>query len=79
MAAHVYRQEPSAPPMYPQDIGNIRPIPPVRSEFNRHAQEETLLPPAPPPRGDIPTLRSRTDAGLKRVNIEITIQVCLKN
>jgi hypothetical protein len=65
--------------MYPQDIGNIRPVPPVRSEFNRHAQEENLLPPDPPPRMDILSHRSPTNVGLRRVNIEITIQVCLKN
>jgi hypothetical protein len=79
MATQIYRQEPSAPPMYSQDIGNFRPKPPVRSEFNQHAQEETLLPPTPPPRTDIPSPRPRIDAGLRRVNIEITIEVFLKN
>ncbi|CAF1270152.1 unnamed protein product [Rotaria sordida] len=65
MASYAYRQEPSAPPMYPE-VNDIRPVLPVRSELNRHPQEETLLPPRVPVRMDKPTSRSPVDAGLRR-------------
>ncbi|CAF1102418.1 unnamed protein product [Rotaria sordida] len=65
MASYAYRQEPSAPPMYPE-VNDIRPVLPVRSELNRHPQEETLLPPRVPERMDKPTSRSPVDAGLRR-------------
>jgi hypothetical protein len=42
MSSHNYNQAPYAPPMYPEPQDNIRPVPPVRAEF-----EEQLLPPVP--------------------------------
>ena len=77
MSSHHYHQEATAPPMYP-DVDNIRPIPPVRSEFARHPQEENLLPPKPPERMDKPSSRLPTDDRLRRVNIEIIIVMFLK-
>jgi hypothetical protein len=77
MTSHGRHQEPSAPPMYP-DVDNIRPVPPVRSEFTRHPHEESLLPPIIPERMDKPSSRPPTDDGLRRVNIEIMIAVFLK-
>ena len=65
--------------MYPESADHIRPVPPVRSEFNRHAQEETLLPPKVPKRMDKPedhdrpisrrSLADAVDQGLRRVSI----------
>jgi hypothetical protein len=79
MTSYPYQQEPSAPPMYPQVADNIRPVPPVRSEFTRHPQEETLLPPPRVPnRMDIPTSRPLADTGLRRVSMKIKIEVFLK-
>ncbi len=64
-------QEPSAPPMYPSD--NIRPVPPVRSEFNQDPLQQTLLqsPPRVPDRYDKPS-RSNAEVVSRTVNtIEI--------
>jgi hypothetical protein len=69
MASYAYHQEPTAPPMYPAGVDNIRPVPPVRSEFNRHPQEEALLQPRVPPRMDITPPHAPVDIGLRRVNI----------
>ncbi len=76
--AYAYHQEPSAPPMYPIVHDRINPIPPVRSEFIRDPQEQTLLPPKVPERMDKPSTRSNVDTGLRRVNIKILIEVFLK-
>jgi hypothetical protein len=68
--------------MYPIVSDNIRPVPPVRSEFNRDPQEQALLPPPPPrvpERMDIPSTRPYADGGLRRVNIKIMIEVFFKN
>ncbi|CAF2731780.1 unnamed protein product [Rotaria sp. Silwood2] len=67
MASYAYRQEPSAPPMYPE-VDNIRPVPPIRSEFTRHPQEENLLPPKVPKRMDIdePPSCSTVNVGSRR-------------
>ncbi len=77
MASYAYHQEPSAPPMYPI-VDNIRPVPPVRSDFPRDSQEQTLLPPRVPERSDKPSTRLHADAGLRRVNIKIMIEVLFK-
>jgi len=78
MASYAYHQEASAPPMYPVVPDRIQPIPPVRSEFARDPQEQTLLPPQVPERMDKPSTRSYADTGLRRVNIKILIEVFLK-
>ncbi|UJR28071.1 hypothetical protein I4U23_009327 [Adineta vaga] len=72
MASHNYHQEPSAPLMYPENGSNIRPVPPVRSEYMRNAQEESLLPPRPPDRMDINPTRPSNDTGLRRDDQEET-------
>ncbi|CAM4958288.1 unnamed protein product [Rotaria socialis] len=41
------KASPSAPHMYPESTDNIRPVPPVRVEFQGNPQEEQLLPPVP--------------------------------
>lgn len=76
---YAYPEQPSAPPMYPAAADHIRPVPPVRSEFNRYAHEEALLAPKVPPRMDIPadharpisrrSLANAVDEGLRRVSI----------
>ncbi len=50
MTSRDYHQ---ASPMYPEPDDSIRPIPPVRAEFQSNPQEEGLLPQAPH-RMDIP-------------------------
>ncbi len=70
------RQEPSAPPMYPTE--SIRPIPPVRSEYNQNPQEQALLPPRVPDRMDKQSPRSYADVGSRRVNIQSIIEIFLK-
>ncbi|CAF1545101.1 unnamed protein product [Adineta steineri] len=42
-----------SPRMYPETEDNIRPVPPVRAEFQYNSQEEQLLPPTAPPRMDV--------------------------
>ncbi len=73
--SYPYHQEPSAPTMYPTD--SIRPIPPVRSEFTYDPQEQTLLPPKPPIRMDKLPTHSHPDTRLRRVNIQIIIELFL--
>jgi hypothetical protein len=63
------RQAPFSPPMYPESVDNIRPVPPLRSEFAHSPQEQPLLPPVPE-RMDIP---SQKDATLTRQVIEEVI------
>ena len=78
MASYAHHQAPSAPPMYPEVVDNIHPVPPVRSEFSRHPQEESLLPPRVPVRMDKPSSSAFTDTTPRRVNIEIMLLVFLK-
>ncbi|CAF2898769.1 unnamed protein product [Rotaria sp. Silwood2] len=76
MASYAYRQEPSAPPMYPE-VDNIRPVPPIRSEFTRHPQEENLLPPKVPKRMDIdePPSCSTVNVGSRRFTTKTFILI----
>ncbi len=68
--------EPSAPHMYPTD--QIRPIPPVRSEFSQDPQQQSLLPPRPPVRMDKqPTPSQITRVESRRVSIQSIIEIFL--